>query len=108
MSRFFYCYAECHYAECRNAECRNAECRNAECRYAYWHYAICRYAECDYAESHYAECHFAECHGAALLFGLSRKRIKMIQIILDVCKRPTRGQGSKTFYGRNLRMGLIS
>ncbi len=22
MSRFIYCYVECHYAECRNAECR--------------------------------------------------------------------------------------
>ncbi len=32
MSRFIYCYAECHYAECRYAECRKAECRYAECR----------------------------------------------------------------------------
>ncbi len=29
MSRFIYCYAECHYAECRCAECGYAECRGA-------------------------------------------------------------------------------
>jgi hypothetical protein len=29
MSRFIYCYAECHYAECHYAECRSAECRCA-------------------------------------------------------------------------------
>ncbi len=34
MSRFIYCYPECHYAECRYAECRYAECRYAECHYA--------------------------------------------------------------------------
>ena len=27
MSRFIYCYAECHYAECRYAECRGATSR---------------------------------------------------------------------------------
>jgi len=27
VSRFVFCYAECHYAECRYAECRNVECR---------------------------------------------------------------------------------
>ncbi len=32
MSRFIYCYAECHSAECRYAECHYAECRYAECR----------------------------------------------------------------------------
>ncbi len=32
MSRFIYCYAECHYAECHYAECRYAECRYAGCR----------------------------------------------------------------------------
>jgi hypothetical protein len=31
VSRFIYCYAECHYAECRYAECRNDECRGAPC-----------------------------------------------------------------------------
>ncbi len=46
MSRFIYCYAECHYAECHYAEC---------------HYAECHYAECHYAECHYAECHYDEC-----------------------------------------------
>ncbi len=30
MSKFIYCYAECHYAECR-AECRYVECCYAEC-----------------------------------------------------------------------------
>jgi hypothetical protein len=34
MSRFIYCYAECHYAERRYAECRYAECRYPECRFA--------------------------------------------------------------------------
>jgi hypothetical protein len=32
VSRFIYCYAECHYAECWYAECHYAECRYAECR----------------------------------------------------------------------------
>ena len=41
MSRFIYCYDECHYAECQYAECHYAEC----------HYAKCHYAECYYAES---------------------------------------------------------
>jgi hypothetical protein len=42
VSRFIYCYAECHYNECR-------------------------YAECHYAESRYAECHYAECRGGVII-----------------------------------------
>jgi hypothetical protein len=34
MSRFIYCYAECHYAECHYAECHYAECCYAECHSA--------------------------------------------------------------------------
>ncbi len=37
MSRFTYCYDDCHFAV----------------RY---------FSECHYAESHYAECRYAECH----------------------------------------------
>ncbi len=32
MSRFIYCYAECHFAERHYAESCYAECRYAECR----------------------------------------------------------------------------
>jgi hypothetical protein len=28
VSRFIYCYAECHYAECRYAECQGADKTN--------------------------------------------------------------------------------
>ncbi len=52
MSRFIYCYTECHYAECSYGEC---------------HYAECSYGECHYAECHCAECHYTKCHGAQLI-----------------------------------------
>jgi len=49
VSRYIYCYAECHFADYHYAEC---------------HYGECHYAEYHYAECHYAECHYAECRGA--------------------------------------------
>ncbi len=35
MSRFSYCYAECHYAECHNAGCRGAIHYNGPLRHAF-------------------------------------------------------------------------
>jgi hypothetical protein len=46
VSRFIYCYAECHYAECRYAGCRYAECRYARCRYAECRGA-CKVSKCN-------------------------------------------------------------
>ncbi len=40
MSRFIYCYAECHYDECRYAKCHNAECRCPGCLYADCRYVV--------------------------------------------------------------------
>jgi hypothetical protein len=78
-------YAECH---------KQTHC--AECRYA-----ECHYAECHYAECRYAECHYAECRGAVLLAAT-------VNVIS--CKgffqRP--GQCYKTFYGRKLRLFVLS
>ncbi len=60
MSRFIYCYTECHYARRSYKQCRYAECCYAECHYDECHYDECHYDDCHYAEYHYAECQYAE------------------------------------------------
>jgi hypothetical protein len=74
MSRFIYCYAECHSAECHYAEGR---------------YAECHYAECHYAEGRYAECHYAECRGALFFRRQKPSSLKTqdkIALLNRVCK----------------------
>jgi hypothetical protein len=57
-------------------------------------------AEWYYAECRYAECHYGECR-SVIYFSLGRQSIKFRNI-------DTWAQFNKTFYGRNLRISIIT
>ncbi len=76
MSRFIYCYVECHYAEWLNAESNYSECFNAE-----RHFSECLNVEHNYAESLNDEHHSPECH---VLFIVMLKVTMLSVLILNV------------------------
>ncbi len=65
-----------------------------------------------FAECHCAECHYAECHllNVITLNAITLIVAALIREIVTIreCFELTRGLYCKTFYGRNLRISVIS
>ncbi len=68
------------------------------------HHTECRYTVCHYAESHCAECHYAKRHSTAAELLPHHPKVGGSSLATP----DTGGLYYNTFYGRNLRIFLIS